>query len=99
MNNTWMKTRQTKYALYVSVYIIVVLAVLGAIYYLSFQHNKAYDSTTNKRFSLADQTEKVVRGLKNDVKIYYFDKTSDFPRAKDLLDRYDALSTKLSVEY
>ena len=37
--------------------------------------------------------------LKQDVSITYFDKTENFPRAKDLLDRYDALSTKLRVDY
>jgi ABC-type uncharacterized transport system involved in gliding motility auxiliary subunit len=99
MDNSWMKARQTKYWLYASIYTLVILAVLGVANYLASQHSKALDTTTNKRFSLADQTEKVVKGLKNDVKIMYFDKTSDFPRAKDLLDRYDALSTKLSVEY
>jgi len=99
MDNSWMKARQTKYWLYATIYTIVIIGVLGAANYLASQHSKALDTTTNKRFSLADQTEKVVKGLKNDVKILYFDKTSDFPRAKDLLDRYDALSTKLSVEY
>ena len=38
-------------------------------------------------------------GLNQDVKITYFDKTDSFQRAKDLLDRYDTLSTKLSVDY
>jgi ABC-type uncharacterized transport system involved in gliding motility auxiliary subunit len=99
MDNSWMKARQTKYWLYASVYTIVIVAVLGAANYLASQNSKALDTTTNKRFSLADQTEKVVKGLKNDAKILYFDKTADFPRAKDLLDRYDALSSKLSVEY
>jgi len=41
----------------------------------------------------------VVSGLKNDVKIYYFDEQTRFPQAKDLLDRYSSLSPKLHVEY
>ncbi|MBI3679834.1 MAG: GldG family protein [Acidobacteria bacterium] len=99
MTTDWMKTRQTKYTLYLVVYVAVILAILGAGNWLAQRHNKSYDSTSNKRFSLSDQTEKLVKGLKSDVKVLYFDRTSDFPRAKDLLDRYDALSTKLSVEY
>ena len=42
---------------------------------------------------------KVVKGLKQDAKIVYFDKTSEFTRARDLLDRYDNLSAKLTVDY
>jgi ABC-type uncharacterized transport system involved in gliding motility auxiliary subunit len=94
-----MKTRQTKYTAYVTIYILIVVGVLGVANWLSSLNSKSLDVTSNKRFSLADQTEKVVKELKTDVKVIYFDRTSDFPRAKDLLDRYDALSTKLSVEY
>lgn len=96
---TGLKSRQTQYAGYFVVYTIVILAVLGAANWLANRHSAAYDSTSNKRFSLADQTEKVVRGLKQDTKVLYFGSKSDFPRAKDLLDRYSALSPKLSVEY
>ncbi|MBL8177011.1 MAG: GldG family protein [Bryobacterales bacterium] len=94
-----MKTRQTKFTAFTVVYIAVVIAVLGVANWLSTLNSTSLDVTSNKRFSLADQTEKVVKGLKTEAKIYYFDKTADFPRAKDLLDRYDALSGKLNVEY
>ena len=77
----------------------IILAVLGVVNFLANRYNKTWDSTANKQFSLSDQTEKVVKNLKQDVKIRYFDRTSEFQRAKDLLDRYDNLSTKLSVEY
>ncbi|MDX1980188.1 MAG: DUF4350 domain-containing protein [Bryobacteraceae bacterium] len=94
-----MQARQTKFAAFSTVYILVVLAVLGVANWLANRHNKAYDSTSNKKFSLADQTEKIVKDLKNDAKILYFDRSADFNRAKDLLDRYDVLSSKLSVDY
>lgn len=99
MKTDWLKTRQTRYTAYVSAYIVIILAVLGAANFLANRHTKSWDSTANKRFSLSDQTEKVVKNLKQDVKIRYFDKTGEFSRAKDLLDRYDNLSPKLTVEY
>lgn len=99
MNNDWMKARQTKYGVYVTVYVAIVLAVVGALNYLAKENTKSYDSTANKRFSISDQTEKVVKGLKSDVKIMYFDRSDGFTRAKDLLERYDAMSSKLSVDY
>jgi ABC-type uncharacterized transport system involved in gliding motility auxiliary subunit len=99
MKFDWIKTRQTKYTAYATVYTLVVIAVLSMANWLADRHNKSYDSTTSKRFSLSEQTEKVVKNLKQDVRITYFDKTSEFTRARDLLDRYDNLSTKLKVNY
>ncbi len=99
MKFEWLKARQTKYTAYATIYIAVILAVLGGANFLANRYNKSYDSTANKKFSLSDQTDKVVRGLKRDVKVYYFDRTSEFGRARDLLDRYDNLSTKLQIEY
>src|SRR5436190_15976715 len=99
MQSDWMKTRQTKYTLYVSVYLIVIVAILGAANWLANRHNKSIDSTSNKKFSLSDQTVKVVKGLTQDVTITDYDKTSAFTTSRDLLDRYSNLSSKLHVVY
>jgi ABC-type uncharacterized transport system involved in gliding motility auxiliary subunit len=99
MPANWMHTRQTKFTAYVTVYILVIIAVLAAVNFLGNRYDKSYDSTSNKQFSLSDQTEKVVRGLKGDVHVTYFDDQTRFPQAKDLLDRYANLSPKLHVEY
>jgi ABC-type uncharacterized transport system involved in gliding motility auxiliary subunit len=99
MNAEWTKARQTKYTAYVSIYILVVLAVLAGANYLANQHAKSFDLTANKRYTLSDQTEKLVKGLKDQVEVYYFDDTARFPAAKDLLDRYEALSSRLKVHY
>ena len=97
MQSEWMKTRQTKYTLYVTVYLIVIVAILGAANWLANRHYKSIDSTSNKKFSLSDQTVKVVKGLTKDVTITDYDKTSAFTTARDLLDRYSNLSSKLRV--
>jgi ABC-type uncharacterized transport system involved in gliding motility auxiliary subunit len=99
MAANWMKTRHTKHTAYTTVYIIVVIAVLSVINFLVNRHTVSYDSTSNKQYSLSDQTIKVVRNLKNDVTVYYFDDTTRFPQGRDLLDRYSSLSPKLHVEY
>src|SRR5882724_4909738 len=99
MNSEWLKARQTRYGAYLFTYLLVIVAVLGATNWLASRHNKSFDSTANKRFSLSEQTAKVVKGLKNDVNITYFDKTTEFGRARDLLDRYTNFSTKLHVTY
>src|ERR1043166_2321767 len=99
MAQEWLKAKQTKFTAYSSVYILVIIAVLAAINFLANRYTKSYDSTSNKQFSLSDQTIKVVKNLKNDVKVYYFDDATRFPQARDLLDRYAALSPTFKVDF
>jgi ABC-type uncharacterized transport system involved in gliding motility auxiliary subunit len=99
MASNWIKARQTKYGAYVAGYILVVLAVLVALNWLAKENNKSFDTTTNKRFSLSEQTVKTVKNLKNDVSLTYFDRTASMGSARDLLDRYSNLSSKLHVNY
>ncbi|HZO53410.1 MAG TPA: GldG family protein [Bryobacteraceae bacterium] len=99
MSTPFLQQKSTKYTAYVTVYGLVIVGALGVANFLAQRHNKSLDTTSNKKFSLSDQTEKIVKNLKTDAKITYFDKQSSFNQAKDLLDRYDALSPKLSVDY
>ncbi len=92
-------SRQQKYGAYTTVYILVILGVLGAINYLANKNNKTYDTTTAKRFSLSEQTQKVVRGLGQEVQITYWDEQQGFRNAQDVLSLYTNLSSKLKVEY
>jgi ABC-type uncharacterized transport system involved in gliding motility auxiliary subunit len=99
MKTDWIKTRQTRYTAYVTVYVLVILAILGAANFLANRYNKSYDSTATKQFSLSDQTVKVVRNLNKDIKVTYFDESTRFPQARDLLDRYQTLSSHLKIDY
>ena len=94
-----MKTRQTKYVTYATVYIIIIVAVLAVANFLANRYNKSLDATSNKRFTLSDQTKKIVGELKQDISIQYFDRPSGMTAGKDLLDRYSNLSPKVHVEY
>jgi ABC-type uncharacterized transport system involved in gliding motility auxiliary subunit len=99
VNTEWVKTRQTKYGAYAATYIIIILAVLVVANFLANRYNKAFDATANKRFTLSDQTKKVVGDLKQDITIQYFDRPTGMTTGKDLLDRYANLSPKVHVEY
>ncbi|MGH9678627.1 MAG: DUF7088 domain-containing protein, partial [Candidatus Acidiferrales bacterium] len=99
MNSRWIQARQTKYAGYLTVYLLVVLAIVSVANVLANRYNKSYDSTSNKRFSLSEQTAKIVKGLTQPATITYFDKTSNFGNAKDLLSRYTDLSSKVHLDY
>src|SRR6266478_2829932 len=99
MNTEWVKARQTRYAAYATTYIIIILAVLVVANFLANRYNKAFDATANKRFTLSDQTKKVVGDLKQDITIQYFDRPTGMTAGKDLLDRYAGLSPKVHIEY
>ena len=81
------------------VYTLIVLTILGLINFLANRYNKSLDVTANKRYTLSDQTVKIAKNLKQDVRITYWDQPSKFPAAHDILDRYANLSTKVNVEY
>jgi ABC-type uncharacterized transport system involved in gliding motility auxiliary subunit len=99
MNTQLLRARQTKYAAYFLVYLLVVVAILVVANVLADRYNKSYDSTSNKRYSLSPQTAKIVKGLKEPVTITYFDQSRHFEQAKDQLDQYANLSSKVHLEY
>lgn len=95
----FLKARQTKYASYATIYILVVLTCITVTNVLADRYNKTYDATSNKRFSLSDQTAKIIKGLKQDATITYYGQPSRFQDAKDELELYKNLSPKVHVEY
>src|SRR3954468_8197169 len=99
MNTKFLQARQTKYAAYAATYILIIVGVLATINVLANRYNKAYDTTSNKRYSLSDQTAKIVKGFKQDAYITYFAQSSRFREARDQLDLYANLSPKVHVKY
>jgi len=99
VNLQLLKARQTKYVGYATLYIAVVLAIVSTANVLAQRYHKTFDTTANKRYSLSAQTAKIVKGLKEDAKITYYDQGTHFERAKDELDLYAGLSRKVHVDY
>lgn len=99
MANRWLKARQTKYGAYAAVYTLVVIAAVVVVNILANRYNKSLDTTANKRYSLSAQTAKVVKGLKQNAIIVYFNQTTRFRDGKDLLDEYRNLSPRVQVDY
>jgi ABC-type uncharacterized transport system involved in gliding motility auxiliary subunit len=110
MNSSWLKTRQTKYAGFLAVYVAVILAVVVIANLLADRYNVRYDGTANKRYSLSDQTLKIIKRLKQDATIMYFDRPTRYtapprgsdpgsPTVKDLLGRYANISSKVHVQF
>jgi ABC-type uncharacterized transport system involved in gliding motility auxiliary subunit len=91
--------RQLKYGSNTFVLVVVVLGILGAANYLASRHTKRFDLTKDQRYSLSDQTRKVVAGLKDEIKITYFQRSRDMARGQDRLKEYQALSPRLKAEF
>jgi ABC-type uncharacterized transport system involved in gliding motility auxiliary subunit len=99
VNLELLKARQTKYAVFAGVYVVVVLAIVTIANVLANRYVKTYDATSNKRYSLSDQTAKIVKGLKEPATITYYDRPAGFKQAKDVLDQYANLAHRVHVEY
>lgn len=99
MNTQLLKARQTRYAAYAAVYILVIVAIITVANVLGDRYNKSYDATSNKRYSLSEQTAKIVTELKQDASITYYDQSTRFQQGKDTLDQYANLSHKVHVNY
>ncbi len=69
--------RQARYGTLAGGSVLVVLAILGAINYLAERHNKRWDLTAARQYTLSDQTKKVLQGLTKPVTV---DGLRDAPR-------------------
>src|SRR5262252_3803394 len=99
MNTAFIKARQTKYGAYAAMYVLVVLAILAIANVLANRYNKTVDVTSNKRYSLSEQTAKIVKGLQQPATITVYDQSGKFDRAKDQLEQYSNLSRMVRVRY
>src|SRR5437588_884119 len=91
--------RQTRFGATATLYTIIVIAVLVIVNWLANRYNKSYDTTSNKRFTLSQETKKIVKGLNSNATITYIDDSDKFSQAKGMLDRYANLSPKIRVQY
>lgn len=91
--------QQARFGATAGLYTLVVIAILAAINFLGVRFNRPVDLTSNKRFTLSEETKKVVSNLKQDATIVYFDSPGNFDQARGILDRYKNLSSKISIKY
>lgn len=92
--------RTLKYGSHASLFTVIVLAVVVLLYSLSVQHNRRFDVTQAKRFTLADQSVKLVQGLQQPLKVIGFYSLAEREREAftDLLKQYTQHTDKLSYE-
>ena len=91
--------RQLRHGGNSAVLIVVVIAILAGINYIAFRRPLKKDFTKGQRYSLSDQTKKVVGGLKEDVRILYFQRAVELAGGDERIKQYQALSPHLKAEF
>jgi len=81
-------------------YTLIVIAILVVLNFLANRYSKSFDATSNKKYTLSDQSAKIAKNLKEDITITYWDRGAEsFSNAQGLFDRYKGLSPKINVVY
>jgi gliding motility-associatede transport system auxiliary component len=91
--------RQTRYGTLAATSVLVVLGILVAINYIGARQNKRWDLTTNKQFSLSDQSRNVLAKLDAPLQVLVFAQEPEFQRYQDKLKEYAYYSKRVSAEY
>jgi ABC-type uncharacterized transport system involved in gliding motility auxiliary subunit len=79
--------------------IVVVLAILSALNYISSREHKRWDLTSSSQFTLSPQSLKVLKNLDAPLKMTVFSKENDFAAYRDRLGEYEYASKKVSTDY
>jgi ABC-type uncharacterized transport system involved in gliding motility auxiliary subunit len=92
--------RTLKYGSHASLFTVIVLAVVCLLYSLAVQHNRRFDITQAKRFTLAEQSVKLLQGLQYPIKVIGFYSLAERDREAftDLAKQYTQHTDKLSYE-
>ena len=77
---------------------LAVIAILAVLNFVGFRHHKTFDLTTEKLYTLSDQTRNIVSGLKQDLIVARFDKTPN-TTFDDLMAEYKTLSPRFKYQF
>ncbi len=97
------KDKKLRYGTFSTLTAILVIAVLVAINLVVGQMNVSYDLTTEKRYSLTQETKDALKDLNQDITVYALFRTgtSDayMDQFRELLDQYPSVNNHIKVEY
>jgi ABC-type uncharacterized transport system involved in gliding motility auxiliary subunit len=78
---------------------LAVLGIVAAINYIANRHQKRWDFTAARQYTLSDSTAKTIAGLSSEIEIVLLDNPASARalEARDLLELYDLESEKVRV--
>jgi ABC-type uncharacterized transport system involved in gliding motility auxiliary subunit len=83
----------------IAVYTVVGLAIVVLVNWFTDRNNRRWDLTPEKKYTLSEQTAKILKGLSREVTIYCFDREGGTRPRKDLLGNYEVLSKNVKVQF
>lgn len=95
------RKRAIKYGLTSFLGILLMLAILSLLNFMSFKHYKRFDLTISKRFSLSDQTIKLLKNLPRPVHLITFfrpDQVVEKQKFDDLMHEFNAYTNKIKID-
>ena len=93
--------RQTKYGSNALLAIIALLGILILVNYIARKESTDWDLTKSKKFTLSDQTEKVLAGVEEEIKVIgFYQKSSPYQEeVAGLLEQYRNQNNNIEIEF
>jgi gliding motility-associatede transport system auxiliary component len=89
--------RSTRLGANTAVMVAAALVILAAVNYVAFRHDKRFDWTSERLYTLSDQTRHIVKGLNKDVTFMMFSRESD-PNLDQRMAEYETLNRRIHFE-
>ncbi|MCZ6727514.1 MAG: GldG family protein [Acidobacteria bacterium] len=79
--------------------VVLITVLLGLVNYLGWKYHKRLDWTRSEIYSLSEKTENILAQLTQDIDVVVFMQPNDqlYPPVKELLARYEAATSRLTV--
>lgn len=93
--------RSTRYGANTAVMVIVFLGIVAVVALMSIKYKFRWDLTETKRYTLSDQTQKVLKSLKKDVEAIAFYRMDERTKQamEDLLENYSNHSPRFKYQF
>jgi len=98
INRSFWQKRSTQVRTNSLVSSLAFLTILILVNYLAFRYSSHIDLTENKLYTLAPQTQEIVKTLPQPAKLFIFLKEAD-PADKELLNTYRSFSPNFQFEF
>lgn len=97
----YLKRRSTRHGASALILILLVLGILVFVEAISARHSARLDLTAGKRFTLSEQTLKILKNLEKPVRLtaFYQEGSPEAEEARGLLDQYAYASRKFSFTF
>lgn len=96
---TGFSSRSAKFGSNAVLVVVFTLGILIVINILASRFSARVDTTASRLYSLAEQTEKVMKNLEQEVEVTGFYKAGETQSAEELLTEYSHFSPRLNYEF